>query len=239
MISIRLAAMTDDAPRGPRARARAETLDRIRALAVRQLGEVGAAGLSLRAIARELGIVSSAVYRYCPSRDALLTMLIIDAYTDLGTAAETAEAACERADLRGRLRAVVLAVRGWALENPQRYSLIYGTPVPGYVAPPDTIAPASMVGLVLTRLLVDVIAAGHGPEPTAGAKAATPALEDVAAALGVPELATQLVVGIDMWLHLYGAVSFELGGQFVNVVSDPPAYYEFLIDELATRMRVP
>ncbi|MCS5496090.1 TetR/AcrR family transcriptional regulator [Cnuibacter physcomitrellae] len=228
-----------EAPLGPRARARVETLDRIRTIALRQLGEVGAAGLSLRAIARELGVVSSAVYRYCPSRDALLTMLIIDAYTDLGTSVETAEADVPRDDLRGRLRSVVLTVRAWALANPQRYSLIYGTPVPGYAAPPDTIAPASMVGLVLTRLLVDVIAAGYGPPATAGSAAATHAMEGVAAALGAPELAEQLVVGVDMWLHLFGAVSFELGGQFVNVVSDAPAYYEFLIDEFATRMRVP
>ncbi len=230
---------SSEAPLGPRARARAETLDRIRIIALRQLGEVGAAGLSLRAIARELGVVSSAVYRYCPSRDALLTMLIIDAYTDLGTTVERAEAEVARDDLRGRLRAVVLTVRAWARANPQRYSLIYGTPVPGYAAPSDTIAPASMVGLVLTRLLVDVIAAGYGPLPTVGSAAAAHAMEGVAAALGTPELAEQLVVGIDMWLHLFGAVSFELGGQFVNVVSDGPAYFDFLVDEFAARMRVP
>src|SRR5207247_9349557 len=103
--------------------------------------------------ARELGASSSAVYRYVASRDDLLTRLIVAAYDALGAAAETAEAAVARADLAGRWSAVCGAVRDWALANPNEYALIYGTPVPGYTAPPATIAPADRVCNVLLAIL--------------------------------------------------------------------------------------
>ena len=79
-----------NAGRTARERARAELTDEIKAVARRQLATVGAQGLSLRAVSRELGMVSSALYRYFPSRDDLLTVLIIDAYDALGEAAEAA-----------------------------------------------------------------------------------------------------------------------------------------------------
>src|ERR1700743_118342 len=88
----------DAAPAGGRARtarerARVELTREIKEEARRQLAEAGAGGLSLRAVARELGMVSSALYRYSPSRDELLTALIIDAYDAIGAAAERAMAA--------------------------------------------------------------------------------------------------------------------------------------------------
>ena len=101
------------------------------------------------------------------SRDELLTRLIVAAYDALGAAAETAEAAVARADLAGRWLAVCGAVRGWALDNPNEYALIYGTPVPGYVAPPATIAPAAArVSTVLLGILAD--AAAEHPTPAIG-----------------------------------------------------------------------
>ncbi len=107
------------------------------------LARDGAAALSLRAVARDLGMVSSAVYRYVPNRDALLTMLIIDAYDSLGAAVERTEGAVPRDDYPARFLAICHAVRTWAVAHPQEYALIYGSPVPGYVAPTDTIAPAT------------------------------------------------------------------------------------------------
>jgi AcrR family transcriptional regulator len=138
-----------------RARARAELTREIKEEARRQVAAEGAQRLSLRAVARELGMVSSAVYRYFPSRDSLLTALIIDAYDALGAAVESADSGQPRSDLRGRWRAICHSVRDWAVARPHEYALIYGSPVPGYRAPQDTIAPASRAGLMLGHLLTD------------------------------------------------------------------------------------
>src|SRR5450759_3714788 len=138
-----------------RQRARAELTSEIKAEARRQLAAEGAQRLSLRAVARELGMASSALYRYFPSRDDLLTALIIDAYDAIGESAERSGAALRAADIRGRWRACCHAVRDWALAHPHEYALIYGSPVPGYQAPPETVASAIRVSAVLGGLLAD------------------------------------------------------------------------------------
>ena len=138
-----------------RQRARAELTREIKEAARRQLAETGAPQLSLRAVARELGLVSSALYRYFPSRDDLLTALIIDAYDSLGEAAEAAAAANGTAGPRSGWRAVCHAIRDWARANPHEYALIYGSPVPGYQAPRDTVGPAARVPLALGQLVRD------------------------------------------------------------------------------------
>jgi AcrR family transcriptional regulator len=144
-----------------RERVRREVTAEITDAARRQLAEVGAAALSLRAVARELGMASSAVYRYFPSRDDLLTRLIIDGYDALGAAAEDADDPA--ATPRDRWLAVCRAVRRWALAHPYEYALLYGSPVPGYEAPKDTVPAASRVGIVLGRILGDAARAGALP----------------------------------------------------------------------------
>jgi AcrR family transcriptional regulator len=154
-----------NAPRTARERARAELTREIKEAARRQLAAVGADGLSLRAVSRELGMVSSALYRYYPSRDDLLTALIIDAYTALGEAAEGAIAGVRPgagADAgRARWVAACGAIRAWAVANPHEYALIYGSPVPGYRAPDATIGPAARVPFALAGVLADAVAAGE------------------------------------------------------------------------------
>jgi AcrR family transcriptional regulator len=164
-----------------RERARAELTREIKAEARRQLAEVGADALSLRAVARSLGMVSSALYRYFPSRDDLLTSLIIDAYNALGDAVEAAAASGAAADGRARWVAASRAARSWALANPHEYALIYGSPVPGYRAPAATIAPAARLPLVFLRVLRDAAATGDParpappPDPAPAAPARDPA----------------------------------------------------------------
>lgn len=138
--------------RTARDRARAELTQEIKDEARRQLAEVGAQGLSLRAVARELGMVSSALYRYFPSRDSLLTALIVDAYNAIGEAAEKADDPAERPRTRWRL--IWQATRAWARQHPHEYTLIYGSPIPGYQAPQDTVAPAARVALALAEVAV-------------------------------------------------------------------------------------
>src|SRR5580704_5447298 len=122
--------MTATTPRTARERARAEITGEIKAVARRQVAELGSAALSLRAVAREVGMVSSAVYRYFPSRDDLLTALIVDAYNAVGEAAEVAEHSSRDRGVVGRWLNVCQAVRAWALANAHEYALIYGSPVP-------------------------------------------------------------------------------------------------------------
>lgn len=163
------------APRTARERARAELTREIREEARRQLAATGAGGLSLRAVARELGMVSSALYRYYPSRDDLLTALIIDAYDALGEVTERAVAPAAdyaadgdraadgtaRGTARARWVAGCQAIRAWARSNPHQYALIYGSPVPGYRAPEATIGPASRVPLAFAGVLASAAADGE------------------------------------------------------------------------------
>jgi AcrR family transcriptional regulator len=223
--------------RAARERTRAEITRQILDTARRHLATEGASGLSLRAIARELGASSSAVYRYVASRDELLTRLIVAAYDALGAAAETAEAAVARADLAGRWSAVCAAVRDWALANPNEYALIYGTPVPGYTAPPATIAPAARVSNVLLGILADAAAGRLTPEvaedklPPDGRKALAPARSTVP-----PEVPDALLQrGLMAWAALFGTVSFELFGQLHGIVGDQPGDREAFFAESVRR----
>src|SRR5271168_1272071 len=145
---------------GLRARMRAELTQEIKDEARRQLAEAGAGSLSLRAIARQLGMVSSGIYRYFKSRDELLTALIIDAYDALGAQVEAADAGCDREDFGGRWGACSHGARDWARQHPHEYALIYGSPVPGYRAPEDTNTPASRVTQTLVAIIRDAAAAG-------------------------------------------------------------------------------
>lgn len=97
----------------------------------------GAAALSLRAVARDLGVVSSAVYRYVASRDELLTLLVVDAFTELADEVDAAVAGERDTSALRRFETIARAVRAWALREPSRYALLYGSPVPGYHAPAE------------------------------------------------------------------------------------------------------
>jgi AcrR family transcriptional regulator len=204
-----------------RERARAELTREIKEEARRQLAATGADG---RAVARELGMVSSALYRYYPSRDDLLTALIIDAYNALGDAAERAIAG--PATARERWIAAWHAVRGWARSNPHEYALIYGSPVPGYRAPEATIGPAARVPLAFVGVIRGALSAGefagvNEALPVTGALAEqadelSAALARTAAAESPGIAPDALVRAVIAWSQLFGMISFELFGQFVG-----------------------
>lgn len=134
--------------------------ERIKEVAWQQMVAVGAAGLSLRAIARELQLSAPAMYHHYADRDALVTALIIDAYTSLGDAQIAARDAVPHADLQGRLHATGHAYRQWALSMPQRYQLIFGTPIPGYQAPAEMLAVAGRSLSALVSVLDQLHQAG-------------------------------------------------------------------------------
>jgi len=200
-----------------------------------QIAERGANELSLRAIARELEMASSAIYRYFPSRDALLTKLIIDSYNSIADAVEQSEAAVARDDILERYRTICRAVRTWSLANQHEFFLIYGTPAPGYAAPTDTIAPASRIGTLLIGLMTEATTTPGDDRAelavsAAGAASLTPMRSQVPPRVSDAEL----LRGLGTFSAMFGAISFELSGQLHNVVDDSAvgraAYYDALIE---------
>jgi AcrR family transcriptional regulator len=228
-----------------RARVRAEMIDEIKEAARRQLATEGA-NLSLRAIARELGVVSSALYRYFASRDDLLTALIIDAYNALGEAGERADAAVtERLDLSGRWLAIAHAWRDWALAHPAEYALIHGSPVPGYAAPADTIAPANRRFLVVAAIVVDGSQSGLlAPARTSVKFPPIPAplsaeLESVSVEAGVgadADLVARVFIAV---IEIFGALNFELFGQLNNTIDERHAWFDLQARVMADLVGLP
>jgi AcrR family transcriptional regulator len=222
------------APRNARARVRAELTSEILSVARRHLAEGGAANLSLRAVARDLGMVSSALYRYFPSRDDLLTALIVDAYGAVADVGEAADRACKRTDLLGRWLAVCKAVRTWALANPHEYALIYGTPVPGYVAPEATIEPVVRFSTVLLGILVEAHAVDRLTQSaTPVSKSIVRSIESlrVQVPAELPDVA--VINGVIGWTHLFGAVSSELFGHRHNVIDNHEVFFDFEMRQVA------
>jgi len=225
-----------DVARTARERARVEITAEILAAARAQLGEVGPSQLSLRAVAREVGMVSSAVYRYYASRDELLTALIIAAYDELGAAAEAADEAIEdRTDHLARWMATCRATREWAVGHPHDYALIYGSPVPGYAAPQDTVVPATRVIVRLVEIVVSAHASGsatQATQPPTDAAEPSGVVADAMAFIAersdvdleaLPELVMRTLM---VWSTIFGTLSFEIFGHLVGSVTDYEGYYE-------------
>lgn len=232
------------AARTARERARTELTREIKAVARDHLARDGAAALSLRAVARELGMASSALYRYYASRDALLTALIIDAYDAVGAAVEAGDASRRRDDLIGRWLATCRAARRWALEHPHEYALIYGSPVPGYRAPQDTIGPASRVPMVLIRLLADARRAGALGDPPDRLPVPQAILTDVHRVLEVighdkDVSPAALARGMLAWIQLFGAISFELFGHLNNTIEAREAFFDHNMTRMAALIGLP
>lgn len=216
--------------RTARDRARAELTQEIKDAARRQLAEVGADALSLRAVARELGMVSSALYRYFAGRDQLLTALIVDAYDALGDAAEKADDPTE--EPRIRWRAIWQAAREWAKEHPHEYALIYGSPIPGYAAPRDTVAPAARVPLALVRVATaaPLRPAYAGPTVPSQLQKQTRELTRLLETDLSPADTSRVLIA---WTQLFGAITFELFGQYVGSVDPADAFFAYTTMQMA------
>jgi len=192
----------------------------------------GAAALSLRGIAREMGMASSSLFRYFRNRDALLTALIIDSYSALADAVDRAEAQVHDRSVEERWVAICHGARGWAVAHPHEYALIFGSPVPGYAAPQDTVGPASRVPLLLGTLLGGLAADGADSHPPLSA-VVQHALEPVRAIMPAGACDDLLVRGLMAWTYLFGALSFELFGHRHDVIADPEVFFDHEVRRLA------
>ena len=221
----------------PRQRARTQTLADITRIGREHLASHGAAALSLRAVARDLGVVSSAVYRYVSSRDELLTLLIVDAYDELGDAVDEALKQVAGRPASERFLAVAHAVRHWAVAEPARYGLIYGGPVPGYAAPGEqTTGPGTRVIEALLRVVDEAVAAG-GAAGRAGSiprslRADFKRIRE-STNVAVPDAAPG--VALLAWTALFGAVSFEVFGQYgPDTFTDPALIFDLQMRQIAS-----
>ncbi len=214
-----------------RQRARTELERVIKDTAARHLAEQGTVGLSLRAVARELGLASSALYRYYPSRDALLTALIVDAYDAIGAAAEDADRAAVAGGLGAGARwlAVCRAVRSWAAEHRNGWALVYGTPVPGYAAPPDTVASAVRLSRVMAGILAAAVHDGSlrpPARPLPGPRLVTAAVVEVFGELPAAPYEDVLERALTLVPVLVGTVSYELFGHTHATFTDDAAWFD-------------
>lgn len=219
----------------PRDRARVQTMADITRIGREHLARDGAAALSLRAVARDLGVVSSAVYRYVASRDDLLTLLVVDAYTELADAVDAAVAAAPSAAI-GRIHAGVRAMRTWALAEPTRWALLYGSPVPGYAAPAEqTTEPGIRVMITLLTLAAEVRAgvAAIDPEPVRLTRRLRADLKSMAAEAGM-QLAEPVLADLLLWWSsVVGLISGEVFGQLgAETISDAEALFAHHLSRL-------
>lgn len=226
-----------------RERLRTEMVAGIKETAWQQIGQEGAAALSLRAIAREMGISAPALYRYFAGRDELVTALIIDAYNALADAMEIADSAMNATDYNGRFQAIAHTYRQWALAHPQDFTLIYGTPIPGYQAPPErTIAPAARVLQAIGLLLAEAEQAGKLSAPSVY-QILPQALHQTAAALTSQLPVSNVspaVIALTMilWSTLYGLVWGELYGHFPPGLAEAGELYQVEVQAICHRLRL-
>lgn len=200
-----------------RAEARARTTAKILEAARRQIATEGGGALSMRAVAREVGMVSSAVFRYYATKEALLTALILESYGHLAAALEQAPRA-RRADRRWEQLTHVL--RDWARRNPHEFQLLYGTPVPGYVAPPETIPAAAAVALPFLQV--------GGRSPVEGFEDEVAGqLQDLADQAGVDPAGAAAVLA--ELATLVGAISLELSGHLVGTADPADHLYRAIV----------
>lgn len=221
-----------------RERLRAEAAQEIKTIALRLMAAGGPAAISLRAIAREMGMTAGALYGYYATRDDLVTELIAEVYTGLAEAEEAARDAVPRPDTAGRLLAVGTAFREWAIRNPEEFQLIYGDAVPGYQEPEGGAATAAerRACAVLTGLVADAW-------PRVRVSDADYAWSDFdsgfAAAIRAefPDLPPAAVaLAMRVWGRMHGLVALEVYGHLRPQVRDPAKLYRAELLDLATTL---
>ncbi len=239
--------------RTARDRVRDEVTREILEVAGRHLAQEGAAALSLRSIARDLGMAPSALYRYFDGRDALLSALIVAAYTSLADEAEREAArAAARAEAGAagdaeRWMAVPCAMRAWALARPHEWGLIFGSPVPGYRAPEETIAPYVRLVAALVAPIAEAYRSGRlrieASAPASAHSAHAAALDAALAPVHdvlLGDAPTSVAVrAVQAWSTIVGVISLELFGHWRNAVLDPELFFTETIASLGDQMGLP
>jgi AcrR family transcriptional regulator len=199
-------------PQTRRERVRDVTREEIITTAWKQIGEVGAAGLSLRGIAREMGMTAPGLYRYYKDRDALVTALLMNAFTSFTSSLEAGRDTCEASDHTGRFRALCKAYFQWAAQNPQRYTLLFGTPIQGYMFAEELGPVARRSFLVLQGVIgaADVAGKISGELSTLPLPAGLQVPYAVLQNYGMPYTGTVTQLALSAWSMIHGMTSLYL-----------------------------
>jgi AcrR family transcriptional regulator len=201
----------------------------IKEIAWKQIAEAGASALSLRAIARALKITAPAIYNYFPDRDSLVTALIIDAFTSFGDWQLEARDSVPEEDLKGRIEAIGIAYRDWAHTFPQRYQLIFGTPIPGYKAPMEKTFPSSARSLsALVSVIEGLRVSGKlNVDTFPKVKPEYKATFEMWQRYGADADMLSLSVAMIIWARVHGIVSLEIQGNLPPFGPKGDALYRY------------
>jgi len=215
-----------------RARRRAWTREEIKASALRQLAEHGVEGLSLNAIARELGMTGPALYRYVTSRDELLADLVVDAWEELADALEHAAEESAEAPAGEGLAAIGLAYRAWGTAQPHRYRLAIQTRLGSGELAPDRVIPPAQRAMTVILDALEALPKTRRPkvEPSAELRSELETWTERAG--GRPRPPAVLLRGILFWSRLHGLLSLELDHHLASMQLDPELLYRAEIAEL-------
>lgn len=207
----------------------------IKDTAWKQIAEFGAPALSLRAIARKLKITAPAIYNYFPDRDALVTALIIDAYKSFGDSQLEARDAVPINDIRGRMQAIGIAYRTWARNYPQRYQLIFGTPIPGYEAPLMEVLPygarslSALVSVIEQLRVSGKLNIKSFPEVKDEYKTEFEVWKTYGGNVDILSLSVAMII----WSRVHGIVSLEIAGNLPPFGTSGDELYLFEMDSVA------
>jgi AcrR family transcriptional regulator len=246
-------------PLSRRDRIRAATVLEIKQTARQVLVEEGSGGLSLRAVAREMGLTAPALYRYFPSREDLLGHLIADLYEEVSEEMERARDAEPAGDVAGRLLAVSRTFRRWALAHPPEFALLFGSPIEGFTRPheaaagepaaaagaPDPAGQAGQAGQRFGAIFAGLVAELYltQPFPAPADEEIEPGLlaqlEAWCATLPVPLPLGVMQVFLSCWIRLYGSVCMEVFGHLRFAVADAEPIFEAELRSLAALLGHP
>jgi AcrR family transcriptional regulator len=230
-----------------RDRLRAQTLDEIKSAARQQLIEHGRGGVSLRAVARAVGLTAPALYRYFPSLDELLLALTADLYDELTEQLEAARDKKPGADVFERMLTTSRAFRRWGVANPAEFGLVFATPQGSFAHAPATPCEtaSSRFGNVFAGLYLEIWAT-H-PFPVEPVETMAPELVENLTAYHTwltenlaPTISMgAVVVFLEDWVRLYGAVAMEVFGHLSWAVPDGAAMFEQTMRSMAASVHQP
>jgi AcrR family transcriptional regulator len=207
------------------------TREEIKDTARQLMAEKGTAGLSIRAIARQMGMTAPALYHYYASLNDLITALIQDAFTQLAETLEAAAADSMLTTSAEQLTIVTHAYRHWALAHPIDFQLLYGNPIPGYTQPTGvTHPPARRSLLVIAGIFTAAIESGEIDLPVEY-RDLPPAIEQSLIELtqvdGHDLPLSALYLAATAWVKLHGHVMLELFDLIQPVIADTDEFFQY------------
>ncbi|MFC5832637.1 TetR/AcrR family transcriptional regulator [Nonomuraea insulae] len=201
-----------------RERIRQQTIEEIKQRAFELVDTGGLNEVTIASVGKAMGMTPPALYRYFPSREALLEALVVDAYADLGSAVASAARNGPDQDARARVALIAHAWRHWALAHPRRYAMLFSERSPAAQDPPEGV-------VAVNQGMLPLLTALHEIAPPTSSAGDTPLDESLlrwGQAIGAPADITPaaLRLGVLGWSRVHGLVSLEIAGAFANMGMD-------------------